>query len=156
MNVTEAVLRRRSVRAFTEQPVAAELVREILDGPLARHAAQLVVEVTESLELQENSGAEANEAAIKMARKWGILNRHGAYEIIATHNGFHGRTLGSQQAGGIVQVRWCVIRVGGQTYFFNSRGQVHHAGRAEPQEENLVRGAPERGQKALVVRRIIP
>lgn len=31
MNVTEAVLSRRSVRAFTEQPVAAELVREILD-----------------------------------------------------------------------------------------------------------------------------
>ncbi len=36
------------------------LVREILDGPLAQHASQLVVEVTESLELQENSGAEAN------------------------------------------------------------------------------------------------
>ena len=45
-----------------------------------------------------NSGAEANEAAIKMARKWGILNRNGAYEIIATHNGFHGRTLGSVAA----------------------------------------------------------
>ncbi|MDA0815386.1 MAG: aminotransferase class III-fold pyridoxal phosphate-dependent enzyme, partial [Chloroflexi bacterium] len=41
-----------------------------------------------------NSGAEANEGAIKLARKWGITQRNGAYEIIATHNGFHGRTMG--------------------------------------------------------------
>ncbi|MDA0301439.1 MAG: acetylornithine transaminase [Chloroflexi bacterium] len=52
-----------------------------------------------------NSGAEANEAAIKMARKWGILNRNGAYEIIATHNGFHGRTLGSVAATGTPRYR---------------------------------------------------
>jgi acetylornithine/N-succinyldiaminopimelate aminotransferase len=52
-----------------------------------------------------NSGAEANEAAIKMARKWGILNRKGAYEIIATHNGFHGRTLGSVAATGTPRYR---------------------------------------------------
>ena len=52
-----------------------------------------------------NSGAEANEAAIKIARKWGILNRNGAYEIIATHNGFHGRTLGSVAATGTPRYR---------------------------------------------------
>lgn len=52
-----------------------------------------------------NSGAEANEAAIKIARKWGILNRDGAYEIIATHNGFHGRTLGSVAATGTARYR---------------------------------------------------
>ncbi len=38
-----------------------------------------------------NSGAEANEGAIKIARKFG--NRKGAYEIIAMENSFHGRTL---------------------------------------------------------------
>ncbi|MEI6666302.1 MAG: aminotransferase class III-fold pyridoxal phosphate-dependent enzyme, partial [Chloroflexota bacterium] len=38
-----------------------------------------------------NSGAEANEGAIKLARKWGIQNRDGAYEIIAANNGLHGR-----------------------------------------------------------------
>ena len=52
-----------------------------------------------------NSGAEANEAAIKMARKWGIRHRNGAYEIIATHNGFHGRTLGSVAATGTPRYR---------------------------------------------------
>ena len=52
-----------------------------------------------------NSGAEANEGAIKLARKWGIQNRDGAYEIIAAHNGFHGRTLGSVAATGTPRYR---------------------------------------------------
>jgi acetylornithine/N-succinyldiaminopimelate aminotransferase len=52
-----------------------------------------------------NSGAEANEGAIKLARKWGINNRNGAYEIIATHNGFHGRTMGSVAATGTARYR---------------------------------------------------
>jgi predicted acetylornithine/succinylornithine family transaminase len=47
-----------------------------------------------------NSGAEANEAAIKLARKWGHENRNGAYEIICTDNGFHGRTLTAVTASG--------------------------------------------------------
>ncbi len=47
-----------------------------------------------------NSGAEANEAAIKLARKWGIQNRDGGYEIIATNDGFHGRTMTTVAASG--------------------------------------------------------
>jgi acetylornithine/N-succinyldiaminopimelate aminotransferase len=47
-----------------------------------------------------NSGAEANEAAIKIARKWGARNRGGAFEIITTHGSFHGRTLATVTAGG--------------------------------------------------------
>ena len=47
-----------------------------------------------------NSGAEANEAAIKIARKWGITNRNGAFEIIAANNGFHGRTMTTVAATG--------------------------------------------------------
>src|SRR5215469_13876453 len=46
-----------------------------------------------------NSGAEANEAAIKVARKWGRIRRDGAYEIITTHDAFHGRTLATVTAG---------------------------------------------------------
>ena len=38
-----------------------------------------------------NSGAEANEAAIKLARKFGY--QKGAFEIVAMENSFHGRTL---------------------------------------------------------------
>jgi acetylornithine/N-succinyldiaminopimelate aminotransferase len=47
-----------------------------------------------------NSGAEANEAAIKLARKWGAKNRGGAFEIITTTGSFHGRTLAAVTAGG--------------------------------------------------------
>jgi predicted acetylornithine/succinylornithine family transaminase len=47
-----------------------------------------------------NSGAEANEAAIKLARKWGARNRDGAHEIITTQGSFHGRTLATITAGG--------------------------------------------------------
>ena len=47
-----------------------------------------------------NSGAEANEAAIKLARKWGQVYKGGAFEIISTDNGFHGRTLAMMAASG--------------------------------------------------------
>jgi acetylornithine/N-succinyldiaminopimelate aminotransferase len=47
-----------------------------------------------------NSGAEANEGAIKLARKWGQKHRHGAYEIITTEHAFHGRTLATMSASG--------------------------------------------------------
>ena len=47
-----------------------------------------------------NSGAEANEGAIKLARKWGREHRAGAYEIISTTNSFHGRTLAAVTATG--------------------------------------------------------
>jgi len=50
-----------------------------------------------------NSGAEANEGAIKLARKWGAKYRDGAYEIITMDHGFHGRTLATMAASGKAQ-----------------------------------------------------
>ena len=50
-----------------------------------------------------NSGAEANEAAIKLARKWGSANG-GRYEIVTMRNSFHGRTLATLTATG---QNWC-------------------------------------------------
>ena len=47
-----------------------------------------------------NSGAEANEGAIKLARRYGKLKLDGAYEIITTHESFHGRTLATLAATG--------------------------------------------------------
>ena len=47
-----------------------------------------------------NSGAEANEGAIKLARKFGALHKDGAYEIITFDGGFHGRTLATMSASG--------------------------------------------------------
>ena len=50
-----------------------------------------------------NSGAEANEAAIKLARKWGSQNG-GRYEIVTMRQGFHGRTLATVAA---TAQSWC-------------------------------------------------
>jgi acetylornithine/N-succinyldiaminopimelate aminotransferase len=52
-----------------------------------------------------NSGAEAIEGAIKLARKWGQKYRSGAYEIITMDHGFHGRTLAAMSASGKPQWR---------------------------------------------------
>src|SRR3954449_8929028 len=47
-----------------------------------------------------NSGAEANEGAIKLARKYGALHKNGSHEIITFEGGFHGRTLATMSASG--------------------------------------------------------
>jgi predicted acetylornithine/succinylornithine family transaminase len=52
-----------------------------------------------------NSGAEANEAAIKLSRRYGAEWLGGKYEILSTHNSFHGRTLATLTATGQEKVR---------------------------------------------------
>ena len=47
-----------------------------------------------------NSGAEAVEGAIKLARRYGKVKLDGAYEIITTNDSFHGRTLATTAATG--------------------------------------------------------
>ena len=47
-----------------------------------------------------NSGAEAVEGAMKLARRYGKLHRDGAYEIITAFNSFHGRTQATVAATG--------------------------------------------------------
>ncbi len=47
-----------------------------------------------------STGAEANEGAIKLARKYGQKKRNGAFDIITTMKGFHGRTLATMAATG--------------------------------------------------------
>lgn len=47
-----------------------------------------------------NSGAEANEAAMKLVRRWGADHGGGRYEILATHGSFHGRTFATLTATG--------------------------------------------------------
>jgi len=70
------------------------------NAPMAR----LATLVAESSGLHDvyfcNSGAEANEGAIKLARRWGQRHRGGAYEIVTTHGAFHGRTLATMSASG--------------------------------------------------------
>jgi len=50
-----------------------------------------------------NSGAEANEGAVKLARRYGKHHRNGAYEVISANGSFHGRTLSMVAASGQVQ-----------------------------------------------------
>ena len=64
---------------------------------LARRLVQLAFP---SRVFLNNSGAESNEVAIKIARKWGKRNRDGAYEIISALGSFHGRTLATIAATG--------------------------------------------------------
>lgn len=47
-----------------------------------------------------NSGAEADEGAVKLARRYGKIHLNGAYEVITTFNSFHGRTLAMVAATG--------------------------------------------------------
>ena len=65
------------------------------------HLAQLLVENSAMDKVFfSNSGAEANEGAVKLARKYGKKNRDGAYEVITALSSFHGRTLGMVAATG--------------------------------------------------------
>jgi acetylornithine/N-succinyldiaminopimelate aminotransferase len=68
--------------------------------PMAQLAARLTEHSVFDKVFFANSGAEANEGAIKLARKWGKKFRNGAYEIITFDHGFHGRTLATMSASG--------------------------------------------------------
>lgn len=52
-----------------------------------------------------NSGAEAIEAALKLARRWGHDERGGAHGVISFNDGFHGRTFGALAATGTARYR---------------------------------------------------
>ena len=70
------------------------------NGPSLELAKALVAHSCFDQVFFANSGAEANEGAIKLARKYGALHKDGAYEIITFEGGFHGRTLATMSASG--------------------------------------------------------
>ena len=70
------------------------------NAPSARLAKLLVDHSCFDRVFFTNSGAEANEGAIKLARKWGAKFKGGAYEIITFDHAFHGRTLATMAASG--------------------------------------------------------
>jgi acetylornithine/N-succinyldiaminopimelate aminotransferase len=61
-----------------------------------------------------NSGAEACEGAIKLARKWGQLHRNGAYHIITASQACHGRSLGALSASDPLPCNRCDLAAGVQ------------------------------------------
>ena len=88
------------------EALSAQAQTLITASPAFHNAPQLrlAAELTRATGLAQvhfaNSGAEANEAALKLARKWGKLERGGAFEIISTEGSFHGRTLALMAASG--------------------------------------------------------
>lgn len=88
------------------QALAAQSQALVSAGPglFNAPAAALAARLAEVSSLERvflcSSGAEANEGAIKLARKWGQVHRGGAWEIVTFVDAFHGRTLATMSASG--------------------------------------------------------
>lgn len=80
-----------------------------------------------------NSGAEANEGAAKLARKWGKLKLNGAIEIITTLNSFHGRTQAMMAATGqpSYQENWRPLMPGFENVPYNDLDAIKAAYKPE-------------------------
>lgn len=75
-----------------------------------------------------NSGAQACEGAIKLARKWGRLHRNGAYHIITASQGCHGRSLGALSASDPLPCNRCEPGLPGFSKVpFNDLAALHAA-----------------------------
>lgn len=70
------------------------------NGPMLKLAETLCDHSGHDQVFFANSGAEANEGAIKLARKWGAKHKSGAFKIITFDKAFHGRTLATMSACG--------------------------------------------------------
>lgn len=82
---------------------AAELINaspSFFNVPMIRFAKFLTDHSCFDKVFFTSTGAEANEGAIKLARKYGSKQLGGAYEIITTNGSFHGRTLATMSATG--------------------------------------------------------
>lgn len=90
------------VNALTEQANKLWHLSNVLTNEPALRLAKKLTDATFAERVYyANSGAEANEAALKLARRW-ALEEHGEskQEIIAFHKGFHGRTFFTVTVGG--------------------------------------------------------
>jgi predicted acetylornithine/succinylornithine family transaminase len=89
--------------AIAEQARTLLHVSNLFANPVATETAVLLVELLEEVTGDAgqvffcNSGAEANETALKLARKWGGRGRHG---VVSAYGSFHGRTLAALAATG--------------------------------------------------------
>jgi len=93
------------VKAIQDQAAALTHSSNLFANVPATNLATKLVEISglDGKVFFCNSGAEANEAAIKLARKWGSANG-GRFEVITMRQGFHGRTLATLAA---TAQAWC-------------------------------------------------
>lgn len=88
------------------QALAAQSARLLQPGPglFNDRAAELAARLAALSGLDRvwfgSTGAEANEGAIKLARKYGQVHRGGAWQVVSFDNAFHGRTLATMSASG--------------------------------------------------------
>ena len=89
------------VRAMNRQAkVLINASPALLNEPMIRFAKLLTGLSCLDKVFFTSSGAEANEGALKLARKYGAVKLNGAYEVVTTWNSFHGRTLAMMSATG--------------------------------------------------------
>ncbi|SEK74849.1 aspartate aminotransferase family protein [Ruminococcus albus] len=106
----------RVIKAVQEQ---AETVMQVFNYPYSVPQALLAEKICTTIGMDkifyQNSGTEANEAMIKMARKYGV-EKYGPerYNIVTAANSFHGRTFGAMSATGQPD-NACQIGFGGMT-----------------------------------------
>ncbi|MGA1796857.1 MAG: aspartate aminotransferase family protein [bacterium] len=87
------------VNAITKQAGTLIHVSNLFHIPQQAELAKRIVSLTfPGKVFFANSGAEANEAAIKLARKYGQASKPGRVEIITACNSFHGRTMATLSA----------------------------------------------------------
>src|SRR4029453_17872863 len=98
-----------------------------------------------------NSGAEANEAAIKLARRYGLERLGGKYEIISAHNSFHGRTLATLTATGQEKIRagYDPMPVGFRQVPYNDLGAMEAA--IDPQKTVAILMEPIQAEGGVIV-----
>ena len=104
------------IEAITEQ---AKDIIHTFNYPYTIPQALLAEKICETIGMDkiffQNSGTEANEAMIKMARKYGVSKYgEGTYEIITAKMSFHGRTFGAMSATGQPD-NACQVGFGGMT-----------------------------------------
>lgn len=87
------VLKKQSKKLINSSP-------SFYNEPMLNYAQLLISNTVFDKVWFGNSGAEVNEAAIKLARKYGKISKGGAFEVITTTNSFHGRTLALMRATG--------------------------------------------------------
>lgn len=97
---------RRLVEALKNQAEKLWHVSNLYHIPNQAELARIIVENSfEGKVFFCNSGAEANEGAIKFVRLWGKKFKDGAYKIITATNSFHGRTIATISATGQDKVK---------------------------------------------------
>jgi acetylornithine/N-succinyldiaminopimelate aminotransferase len=89
------------VKAITDQArVLTQASPNVCDPQKIKLAELLVKNSCLNKVFFQSTGAEANEGAVKLARRFGKLKLNGAFEVITALNSFHGRTLAMTAATG--------------------------------------------------------